>query len=413
MNFNYINKLFIFFILFLVCSCQTIENYKKTNSSDDFNVSYETEDLIDLFESKNNRDNLIDYYSNFKILNFKFQKKIPKKITINNFKSKYQTSNPLKIFIIDDMVYSVDSNANFKIYNFNTGKLDKSFKLLINDIEIEHQPTSFSLFNDNFIISFDNGLLLMIDKTGKIIWFTKFNKLLKTPVKIIDSNFILLFGDTIKSISSNNGKELWSISIQESEIYQSKGGLMHNFANLLYFVMPNSAFGEIDTLIGKKNISNLNTIKLNTSSNNSHDKIYVYDNYFIYFDDQRTLFTYDIFENNFVLDGFKINNVTSFDFYNNSIIVKKNQKLISYNILNGKIFWSIDLHKIIDKKAKIIKIKSYNSKLHVFFSNGKIISIDNNILSEVYDLKTKNINLLYFQNNHLLVSTENGKTTIF
>ena len=57
----------------------------------------------------------------------------------------------------------------------------------------------------------------MIDKTGKIIWFTKFNKLLKTPVKIIDSNFILLFGDTIKSISSNNGKELWSISIQESE----------------------------------------------------------------------------------------------------------------------------------------------------------------------------------------------------
>ena len=188
---------------------------------------------------------------------------------------------------------------------------------------------------------------------------------------------------------------------------------MHNFANLLYFVMPNSAFGEIDTLIGKKNISNLNTIKLNTSSNNSHDKIYVYDNYFIYFDDQRTLFTYDIFENNFVLDGFKINNVTSFDFYNNSIIVKKNQKLISYNTLNGKIFWSIDLNKIIDKKAKIIKIKSYNSKLHIFFSNGKIISIDNNILSEIYDLKTKNINLLYFQNNHLLVSTENGKTTIF
>ena len=52
MNFKYINNLFIFFILFLVGSCQTLENYKKINPSDDLNASYETEETIDLFQSK-------------------------------------------------------------------------------------------------------------------------------------------------------------------------------------------------------------------------------------------------------------------------------------------------------------------------------------------------------------------------
>ena len=49
----------------------------------------------------------------------------------------------------------------------------------------------------------------------------------------------------------------------------------------------------------------------------------------------------------------------------------------------------------------------------ILFDNGKIIIIENNEIINIFDLKVKNINLLYFQNDKLFVSVEKGKTVIF
>ena len=114
----------------------------------------------------------------------------------------------------------------------------------------------------------------------------------------------------------------------------------------------------------------------------------------------------------YVVD-YKITNVSSFVFFNNSLIVQMNNQLKAYNLKNGNIFWSLNIEKTINQKNRIIKAESFNNKLYVFFDNGKILIIQSDEIINIIDLKVKNINLLYFQGDKLLVSLENGKTVLF
>ena len=68
---------------------------------------------------------------------------------------------------------------------------------------------------------------------------------------------------------------------------------------------------------------------------------------------------------------------------------------------------------IVNHKNRILKVESFNSKLYVFFDNGKVLIIQSGEIINIIDLKVKNINLLYFQDDKLFVSLENGKTVLF
>ena len=134
-------------------------------------------------------------------------------------------------------------------------------------------------------------------------------------------------------------------------------------------------------------------------------------NYVVYFDENNNLYTYDIFLNEFLLNDFKITNVSSFVFFNNSLIVQKNDTLQAYNLKNGNIFWSLNINKIINKKNKIIKAESFNNNLYVFFDNGKVSIIQkgeiinigpddefvtiNELASTIANLLTFNLNPVY------------------
>ena len=194
---------------------------------------------------------------------------------------------------------------------------------------------------------------------------------------------------------------------------QIKGGEIKTFANLLYFILPNSSVGEFDTLFKEKNYTNFSDIKFQNSINNSHDDIHIFDNYVAYFDEGNNLYTYDIFLNKFLLNLYKITNVSSFVFFNNSLIVQSNNLLKAYNLKNGNIFWSLNIQKIINQNNKIIKAESFNNKLYVFFDNGKVLIIQSDEIINIIDLKVKNINFLYFQDDKLFLSLENGKTVLF
>ena len=87
--------------------------------------------------------------------------------------------------------------------------------------------------------------------------------------------------------------------------------------------------------------------------------------------------------------------------------------MISYNISNGNIFWSIDVKKIVNKKNKIIKIECINDILYIFINNGKVITIKDNNIYDILDLKIKNIDYIYFQNEYLFTSLANGKSILF
>ena len=81
------------------------------------------------------------------------------------------------------------------------------------------------------------------------------------------------------------------------------------------------------------------------------------------------------------------------------------------NILNGNTFWLIDSK--LNKKSKILNINNVNKNLHIFLNNGKIALINNNVISEILDLKVKKINSIDFINNKIIAKLENGKIGIF
>ena len=71
----------------------------------------------------------------------------------------------------------------------------------------------------------------------------------------------------------------WIHNYYSENILQSKGGDIVNLNHLLFFILPNSRIGEIDTLFGEKNNSIFSDLILEDSINNSLDKIHVFKNY--------------------------------------------------------------------------------------------------------------------------------------
>ena len=269
------------------------------------------------------------------------------------------------------------------------------------------------LFDNNFIIGFKSGKIIKINIEGDILWEYKYDKILSTPIKIHNNNLIVLYGDTIKSISIENGIEIFSKTYQGSDVINSRGGIIKQFAILLYFILPNSSVGQIDTFFNEKTYSEFTSNSYQDSINNAYDEIHIFDNFLSYFDDRLNLYTYDIYLDKFVLSKKRISRVDSFKFFNNALIIKNKNTIKAYNINNGRIFWSFDIKKIINEDAKIISIRNINNNINVFFDNGIILEINNNEIINLINLKIKNINLLYFQNNRIFFSLNNGKTIIF
>ena len=417
MNFKYINKLFLILIFFVIYSCQQLENITKKekilNPEIVNDEKYETSELISLKNNFEKNNSVIDFYINVLPNNYKIDETISKNFTINNFDKNYDGSKALKLFIFEDFIYGIDSKSNFNVYNLVDGKLVNSVNLRDNNDQSFSFPTSISKYKDTFIIGFKSGRIIRVDKNGNLLWEVYYDKILNTPLKIINDNLIVLYGDTIKSLLIENGNVNWSETYEGLPILQIKGGSIKRFANLLFFILPNSSFGEFDTLFKEKNYNVFSDIKFQNSVNNSYDDIHVFDNYVVYFDEKNNLYTYDIFLNEFLLNDFKITNVDSFVFFNNSLIVHNKDIIRAYNLKNGNIFWSFKIEKSISKKNKIIKAESFNNIFYIFFNNGKFLIIQNDEIINIIDLKVKNINLLYFQDNKIFVSLENGKTVLY
>ena len=412
MNFNIINNLLFLFLFIPLLSCK---NFEKENIyiNEDNKDKREIVDQIIIDSDLNNNQLYEDFYSNAFSVDFLKNEKLSKKFTINNFKNKYDGLNPIKVIKFENFLYSIDSKAKFSIFDIEDGKLVNKINLFNNKNKNLIIPTSFSRYKDKFIIGFKSGIIILINNQGEIIWETDFKKILSTPIAINENDIIFLLEDSINSISINDGLLNWSEVYEGSNLLQYSGGLLKIFNNIIYYILPNSSFGEYDLLFRSKNLSNFSDMNFKSSINYSNSKIHLFDNYLVYFDGSNSLSTYDIFDDKIILSDFNVENLSSFYFYNNTLITIKNNKLKSYNILNGNLFWNINIEEKLYKKAKIINIFGYDQNIYIFFDNGKIIMINQNNIINKFDLKIKNINLLYFQNNQLFASLENGKTVLY
>ncbi len=414
MSFSFISKISLYLSFIFIISCQdTISSFRNNENIDSQDYSYqlETEEFLDFSYFKQYEENIVDNYT-YKASDYNFLDKDQNSLKINNYESKYKNNNPINIIYLDKSIYSINIDGDLLRFDLNTGNLIERINIEI-DI-VKKVPVSFSLYENDFIIAFISGEVVRINKQGEIVWIFYYQDLLNTPVKIYDNYLIILYPDKIIFLSIINGDIIFEKAFDTSNIIQSSGGKIENYYNIVFFILPNSEFNSLDTYLFDEHNVNFDKIELNTSLNNLKDQIHVYKNFLVYFDNGNIFHTYDINNDKFVLDNFRINKSSSAVLFNNSLISKNENFLEFYNIQNGNLFSRININKILSKKSKIINSLIINKNMHLFTDNGEIIIFDQNLeIQETVNLKIKNINKVYNYQNKIFISTEKGITYIY
>jgi len=394
MNFIFLTRYFPLFLIVFVVSCQSVEKIIDLN----FNKQIKTPEIKSLENIENITLNSSGFESNFTI-----------KFFLENIKNSNNIQSKLKNIFLDDKIYTFNSKSEIFINNSINGKLIKNYQFL----ESENSDILVANYfkNNYFILGYSSGKIIKTDLNGRIIWEFSNNKIFNSFIYELNDIILILYGDEIVALNFDNGIKIWSEIYQDNPIIQSQGGQIYNFFNDIYFKLPNGRVGSIDLFLGSKNNNKFVNLELQNSVNNANDKIYLFKNYVIYLDEGQFLYTYNLLTEDFILYNFKINSSTSNYFFNNSLIIKNDNYLEAINILNGKTFWLIESK--LNKKSKILKINKINDDLTIFLNNGKIILINDNIISQILNLKLNKINSIDLVNNKIIAKFKNGKIGIF
>ena len=394
MNFIFLPRYFLLFLFVFVVSCQSVEKIIDLN----FNKQIKTPEIKSLENIENISLNSSGFESNFTI-----------KFFLENIKNSNNIKSKLKNIFFDDKIYTFNSKSEIFINNSINGKLIKNYQFL----ESENSDILVANYfkNNYFILGYSSGKIIKTDLNGRIIWEFSNNKIFNSFIYELNDIILILYGDEIVALNFDNGIKIWSEIYQDNPIIQSQGGQIYNFFNDIYFKLPNGRVGSIDLFLGSKNNNKFVNLELQNSVNNANDKIYLFKNYVIYLDEGQFLYTYNLLTEDFILYNFKINSSTSNYFFNNSLIIKNDNYLEAINILNGKTFWVIESK--LNKKSKILKINKINDDLTIFLNNGKIILINDNIISQILNLKLNKINSIDLVNNKIIAKFKNGKIGIF
>ena len=392
MSFTLINRSFfsILSLLFLF-SCSTKTVYEKIKPN-----TYEVPLVENIDDKKINIINVSNKQIDFE-----------NKLSLKDFKNDTQYFN--NIIKDDNKIYAYKDN---KLYNFDytTGDLISTQDLtLSNDEDI---LIAFEYIDNSFLLLFKSGLIFRLNRNFEIIWKHESKKKLNTQPFITNEQIILLYGDEIKGLQLEDGNQIWSETYQDLPIYQATGGQVASFLNIIYFILPNNSIGSIDLNFGSIHNSKFDDIPLISSINNTKDKIHIYDNYLVYIDEGKYLYTLDIFNDEFILFKKNINLFSSSFLFNNSIILKEGNHLQAINLNNGKTYWLISDKKI-SKKSEIVNVRNYSKNIEVFLSNGDVLTINNKELKNITNLDIGKIDDMSFEKQNIIIYAKNKKTLIF
>jgi len=392
MSFTLINRSFFSLLsLLFLFSCSTNTVYEKITPK-----TYEVP-LVETIDD--GQINIIN--TNSEQINYE------NKLLLKDFKNETQYFN--NIITVNDEIYAYKDN---KLYNFDyvTGDLISLKNItLSNDEDI---LIAFEYIDNSFILSFKSGSIFKLNRNLEIIWTHESKKKLNTQPFITNEQIILLYGDEIKGLQLEDGNQIWSETYEDMPIYQASGGQIASFFNIIFFILPNNSIGAIDLNFGAIHNSKFDDIPLISSINNTKDKIHIYDNYLVYIDEGKYLYTLDIFNDEFILFKKNINLLSSSFLFNNSIIIKEGNYLQAINLINGKTYWLISDKKI-SKKSEIVNVRNYKTNIEVFLSNGDVISIRNKELESIKNLDTGKVDHVSFQKQYIIIYAKNKKTLIF
>ena len=392
MIFTLTNRSFfsILLLLFLFsCSTKTVYEKIKPNTYEVPLVENIDDEKINIINTSNNQIN----YGN--------------ELLLKGFKNDTKYFN--NIITDNDEIYAYKDN---KLYNFEytTGDLISTQDLILSSDE--DTLIAFEYIDNSFLLSFKSGSIFRLNQNFELIWKHESKKKLNTPPFISNEQIILLYGDEIKGLQFEDGSQIWSETYQDMPIYQATGGQVASFFNIIYFILPNNIIGAIDLNFGSIHNSKFDDIPLISSINNTKDKIHTYDNYLVYIDEGKYLYTFDIFNDEFILFKKNINLFSSSFLFNNSIIIKEGNHLQAINLNNGKTYWLINDNKI-SKKSEIVNVRNYKTNIEVFLSNGDVLTINNKELTNITNLDIGKIKDVSIKKQNIIVYAKNKKTLIF
>ena len=419
MNLKNINKLILFTFLFFLTSCKTVDivsdikNINKIKQIENLDIKEERV-KIDISNEIKFDNNQIDSYLDSNISKWSLDKDLKKVKVLKNYRKKIKDKNSLlSIFTNDQLIY-LNYLSEYNIYDLSNFELKNKVKLNLSFDPKTTFPTSIAKLNNMIFITYANGHVLSLSIEGKILWTKNLKNIIKTPIKIFNNSIILLTNNQILSLDSVSGDIEWQFNINNSFNSQSFGGEIININNLLYFISPNNEFGKIDTIFGE--FINISNIISNTSIKKNTKTLYNYKNLLVYFEDNKFLTLLNLNDNEILFEDIKLENISSYDFYNNSLfVIDKLRNLKAYNFANQKLFWETDISKFIKKNNSLLKIISFKDYLVFFLNNGKIIHVDaiSGKIHSVKDLNIKNIVQIKSTDKYLIIDQLNGNTTYF
>ncbi|MBD1147576.1 hypothetical protein IDH28_01935 [Pelagibacterales bacterium SAG-MED31] len=377
MNFIPLFKFFFLFLLFFVISCNSVEKIIDQN--------FKTQKNIPKVNNLENKDKIFLGTSisknNFEV-----------KFYLEDLKNTKNIQSKLKTIFFDNKFFTFNSKSEIFIHNSENGELFKNYQFIKN---IKNDNLVANYFYDNhFILGYSSGKVTKVDLDGNIKWSFQNNKLFNSNIYEFNGIIIIFYGDEIIGLNFDSGNKLWSENYEDLPIIQAKGGIITNFFNDIYFVLPNGRLGSVDSFLGTKNNNKFVNLQLQKSINNANDKIYIHKNFLTYLDEGEFIYTYDLLSDEFLLYNFKINSSTSNYFFNNALIIKNENYIEAINILNGNTYWLIDSK--LNKNSDILNIKNINNKLTIFLNNGKILLIDTNGINKTLDLRVTKTNSFHF-----------------
>ena len=415
MNFKNINKILIVILTIFLYSCSTF--VKKSEVI--VNILEGKKSIVDksnIIEVENGKSlsGHIDHFNLLQISKWDGEKEFIKLKVLKTIDASNDL-NPISL-IFENKLYLINKDFNINVYSLENFNLLETIYL---DSQIQNNnytPLSLVYENKNLYISYSNGDVNKFDINGKLIWHNHFDDIIKTPIKFFNNSIIILLTDKIISLNSSNGLTVWEFQFESDNHVNSLGGDIVNLNHLILYILPNNKFGIIDTLFGEKVDFPFMKPSQTNETKSFNSKLHVYENLISYFKKNKYLYTYDFGNSNILLDEYRIDNINSYKFYNNSLITLNSDGFLeAHNIVNNNIFWKSDINKLISKNDIIINLTSYNDDLIIFFKSGLILEVNyyKGTINNYKQLKTKNVKRITFVDNYLLIDSDKDKLTIF
>ena len=254
MNFIFIYKSILLFLILFVISCNGVKKIT--------DINFNKKNYAPKINNLENIDNIL-------FTDINFQSNFTKKFYLENIRNSKDFKSKLKTVFLNDKFYSFNSKSELFINNFKDGKLLNNYQF----IENLNNDKLFAIYSKNnyFILGFRSGKIIKVDLEGNIIWEFTNSKIFNSAIYELDNIILILYGDEIVALNFDDGSVLWSETYEDKPIIQSKGGKNYNFFNDIYFKLPNGRIGSIDLFLGTKNNNKFVNLELQNSINNAKD----------------------------------------------------------------------------------------------------------------------------------------------